>query len=92
MTAAEFAVLARQVADEARSSSGPVLVFRAPPAAGLDRSVRVRPDGAVVVAVRYRDRDEEDVLADLRAGVEAASGMIGAHRCKAVTRSANTGV
>lgn len=55
-----------------------VPAFRSPPRAeGLDRSIRRRRDGSVVVAVRLVDRPFAAVQADVIEGVVAANGLDG---------------
>lgn len=67
-----FDMLCRMVADEARRAGFAVPVFKSPPAGPFDRSIRFRPDGGAVVAVRFRDRSWGDVAGDLVEGVALA--------------------
>lgn len=78
-TSLDFSRIARSLAAEARRQGLNAPVFRSPPRRpGATRTLRRRPDGAVVVAVRLRGRAVEAVLADLVEGVLAANGVTGA--------------
>ncbi len=69
-----FATAARRLGAEARRRGLAVPGFRSPPRlAGVDRSIRRRPDGAAVVAVRVHGRSIEAVVADMVEGVLAAN-------------------
>lgn len=71
-----FAAMARDVVNAARLAGARVPVsFRAPPVGDEARTMRRRPDGSVVVAVRLADRSPGDVLADLVAGTILAQGL-----------------
>lgn len=53
-------------------------MFRSPPRLeGIDRSIRRRPNGTVVVAVRRDGRPLAAVQADVIEGVVAANGLTG---------------
>jgi hypothetical protein len=68
-TTIEFASAARTIGREARRRGliGPS--YRCPPRlVGVDRSIRRRPDGAVV-SIRVRNRPRSAVLADMIEGV-----------------------
>ncbi len=65
-----FADAARRLALECRARGLAAPAFRSPPGlTGADRTVRQRPDGGVVIAVRVRGRAMAAVLADLVEGV-----------------------
>lgn len=71
----DFAAAARTLTREARRRGliGPS--FRCPPRlVGVDRSIRRRPDGAIV-SVRLRGRPLVAVLADMIEGVVAANRL-----------------
>ena len=69
-----FAAAARRLADEARRRGLVVPAFRSPPRLpGVHRSIRRRPDGAAVVAVRVHGRSLEAVVTDMVEGVLAAN-------------------
>ena len=77
-TSVSFADAARRLADACRARGLVAPGFRSPPARpGADRTLRRRPDGGVIVAVRVRGRPLADVLADLVDGVIAANGLSG---------------
>lgn len=67
-----FSQIVRDVVTVARRHGLEAPVFRSPPPAGMDRSLRRRPSG-VVVSVRVRDRNLADVADDVVAGVLAAN-------------------
>lgn len=76
--AVRFAELVRAVTTEARKRGLQVPVFRSPPRlADVDRTLRHRVDGAVVVAIRLTDRPFAAVQSDVIAGVVAANGLEG---------------
>ena len=80
-----FSVAARLVAAEARAAGLVVPGFRSPPRiTGADRTVRRRPDGGAIVAVRVRGRPFAAVANDLVEGVVAVNGLAGneADRCR----------
>jgi hypothetical protein len=77
-SALQFAETVRQVVALARHHRLRPPVFRSPPRLeGVDRSIRRRPNGTVVVAVRRVDRPLAAVQADVIEGVLAANGVVG---------------
>jgi phage tail protein X len=69
-----FAAAARRLAAEARRRGLAVPGFRSPPRLpGVDRTIRHRPDGASVIAVRVHGRSIEAVVTDMVEGVLAAN-------------------
>lgn len=71
-----FAGAARVLADAGRRRGLEVPGFRSPPrVTGADRTLRRRPDGSAVVAVRVRGRPWPAVLGDMIEGVVAANGL-----------------
>ena len=73
--AQEFAGVALLLAREARRQGLVGPSYRCPPRlVGVDRSIRQRPNGAVV-AVRLRGRGRSAVLADMIEGVVAANRL-----------------
>jgi ATP-dependent exoDNAse (exonuclease V) alpha subunit len=82
----QFAAAARALAEACRRRGIEAPSFRSPPRSpALDRSLRRRPDGGAVVAVRLGDRPFEAVLVDMVEGVVASAGLGGAAavRCRA---------
>jgi hypothetical protein len=80
-----FAAAARRLGDEARRRGLVVPGFRSPPRlAGCQRSIRLRSDGAMVVAVRVHGRALDEVVTDMVDGILAANrtapGDMAAHR------------
>jgi hypothetical protein len=74
-TTVEFAAAARTLTREARSRGLVGPSFRCPPRlVGVDRSIRRRPDGAVV-SIRLKDRPRGAVVADMIEGVVVANGL-----------------
>ena len=74
-TTVEFAEAARTLTREARRRGLTGPSFRCPPRlVGVDRSIRRRPDGAVV-SVRLRGRPRGAVIADMIEGVVVANGL-----------------
>ena len=74
-TTVEFAAAARTLTREAcrRGLVGPS--YRCPPRlVGVDRSIRRRPDGAVV-SIRLHGRPRGAVIADMIEGVVVANGL-----------------
>jgi hypothetical protein len=68
-TTVEFAAAARTLTREARRRGLAGPSFRCPPRlVGVDRSIRRRPDGAVV-SIRVHDRPRSAVIADMIEGV-----------------------
>ena len=77
-TSISFAESARRLADACRAKGLVVPGFRSPPARpGVDRTLRRRPDGGTIVAVRVRGRPLDEVLSDLVDGVIATNGLSG---------------
>jgi hypothetical protein len=76
--AGTFTDLVLVVSDEARRLGLHPPFYRSPPKAGLDRSIRRRADGAVVVAVTVRGRDVPSIARDVVDGVVAANGLTAA--------------
>jgi hypothetical protein len=75
-TTVDFAAAARTLTREARRRRLVAPGFRCPPRlVGVDRSIRRRPDGAAVVAVRLRNRPWVAVLADMIEGVVVANRL-----------------
>jgi hypothetical protein len=75
-TAIEFSETVRQVVTLARHQGLRPPVFRSPPRlAGVDRSIRRRPNGTVVVAVRRGGRPLAAIQSDVIDGVVAASEL-----------------
>jgi hypothetical protein len=71
-----FAEAARRLAAECRARGLIVPAFRSPPGLpAADRTLRRRPDGGVVVAVRVRGRAMSRVVVDLVDGVLAANRL-----------------
>jgi hypothetical protein len=76
--AVRFAELVRTVGAVARKRHLEVPVFRSPPrSADADRTLRRRPDGQSVVAVRIVGRPFAAVQSDVIAGVVAANQLDG---------------
>jgi hypothetical protein len=77
-TSLHFAAAARTLADAARRRGLVIPGFRSPPGLpGADRTIRWRPDASATVAVRYRERPWNAVLADLIEGVVVANRLEG---------------
>ncbi len=77
-TAVGFAEAARRLADVCRRRGLVAPGFRSPPAdPTARRSLRHRPDGGVIVAVRVRGRSLAEVVVDLVEGVVAANDLHG---------------
>lgn len=77
-TAVGFAEAARRLAMICRERGLVAPGFRSPPAdPSARRSLRHRPDGGVIVAVRVRGRALAEVVVDLVDGVVAANGLHG---------------
>jgi hypothetical protein len=86
-TSLRFAAAARTLGLVARRQGLEVPGFRSPPRlAEVDRSLRRRADGAVMVSVRLRGRPWVAVLADMIDGVVAANRLHGAAAARARTR------
>jgi hypothetical protein len=74
-TTVEFAAAARTLTREARRRGLVGPSFRCPPRLiGVDRSIRRRPDGAVV-SIRLQGRPRSAVIADMIEGVVVANGL-----------------
>ena len=74
-TTVEFAAAARTLTGEARRRGLVGPSYRCPPRlVGVDRSIRRRPDGAVV-SIRLHDRPRGAVIADMIEGVIVANGL-----------------
>lgn len=74
-SAADFAQLARRLADAARAMGLVAPGFRSPPRLGdADRTIR-RWGGSTLVAVRVKDRPWAAVIADMVEGVVVANGL-----------------
>jgi hypothetical protein len=78
-TSLAFARVARDLSAEARGQGLRAPAFRSPPGLlGAVRTLRRRPDGGVVIAVRLRGRPLDAVVRDLVEGVVVANGLAGA--------------
>lgn len=74
-TTVEFAAAARTITREARRRGLVGPSYRCPPRlVGVDRSIRRRPDGAVV-SIRLKGRPRGAVIADMIEGVVVANGL-----------------
>ncbi len=77
-TAVQFSETVRHVVTLARRQGLRPPVFRSPPRLdGVDRSIRRRPNGTVVVAVRRAGRPLAAIQSDVIDGVVAANGLTG---------------
>jgi hypothetical protein len=84
-TSLRFASAARTLGQVARARGLAVPGFRSPPRlAGVERSVRRRPDGGATIAVRLRGRPWVAVLGDMIEGVVVANRLSGsaAHQAR----------
>ena len=83
-TSLRFAAAVRALGRASRAHGLVAPGFRSPPRVEADRSLRWRPDGSAVVAVRLRERPWSAVLADMVEGVVVANGLEGrrADRCR----------
>jgi hypothetical protein len=83
-TSLRFASAVRSLGRGARQHGLVLPGFRSPPRSEADRTLRWRPDGSAVVAVRLRDRPWSAVLGDMVEGVVVANGLEGrrAERCR----------
>jgi hypothetical protein len=71
----DFASAARSLTREARQRGLVAPSYRCPPRlVGIDRSIRRRPDGAVV-SIRLQGRPRAAVIADMIEGVVVANGL-----------------
>lgn len=78
-TAVQFSDSVRRVVRAAQRMGLRPPVFRSPPRIdGVDRSIRRRSNGTVVVAIRRTDRPLAAVRADIIDGVLAANRLAGA--------------
>ena len=81
----QFAADARRLTAVCRRLGLPSVSFRSPPRViGVDRTLRRRPDGSCVVAVRVKNRTVADVRVDLIAGVVAANASLDADMLSAL--------
>src|SRR3954452_17196927 len=77
----QFAEAARLLADRCRVRGLVVPGFRSPPPhPTASRTIRKRPDGSAIVAVRVRGRALAAVVADMVDGVTVVNGLTGAER------------
>ncbi len=77
-SAVQFSEAVRLVLAVARRAGLRPPVFRSPPRLdGVDRSIRRRPNGSVIVAVRRVGRPLAAVQADVVEGVVAANELVG---------------
>lgn len=84
-TSLRFAAAARAIAAAARGRGYVAPSFRSPPrVASADRTLRRRPEGGAVVAIRLRGRPWPAVLADMVEGTVVANDLAGpeADRCR----------
>ena len=91
MSALEFAVLARRLADEARRLGLVPPAFRSPPGAdGPRRAVRRHRGRVATVVVRREGRPVADVAADMVEGVVVANSLTGppADACRSALAAA----
>jgi hypothetical protein len=78
-TTVQFAEAARGLAERCRARGLAVPGFRSPPAhPTASRTIRRRPDGSAIVAVRVRGRPLGAVVADMVDGVIAVNRLTGA--------------
>jgi hypothetical protein len=94
VSALEFAVLARRLADEARRLGLVPPAFRSPPGAGGPRrAVRRHRGRAATVVVRREGRPSAAVAADMVEGVLVANELDGARAdaCRAALATAAEG-
>lgn len=82
----QFAAAARSLGQAAREQKLLVPGFRSPPrVAGVERTLRRRPDGGATVSVQLRDRPLVAVVADMLEGVVVANGLEGTAATRART-------
>jgi hypothetical protein len=83
-TSLRFAGAVRGLGTAARRHGLVLPGFRSPPRVASDRSLRWRPDGSAVVAVRLKGRPWSAVLGDMVEGVIVANGLEGrrAEHCR----------
>ena len=85
-TSLRFSSAARTLGHAARQRGLDVPGFRSPPRlAGVERSLRRRPDGGATIAIRLRGRPWSAVLADMIEGIVVANGLRGASADRART-------
>lgn len=73
----EFSHIARTLNRHTQHLQGASISFRAPPSdPKVNRSLRKRDDGSVVIAVALKNRSREDIIADLIDGICAANSHI----------------
>ena len=78
-TSLRFAAAARALGHAARRRGLVVPGFRSPPRLPeVDRSLRRRPDGHAMIAIRLRGRPWMAVISDMVEGVVAANALTGA--------------
>ena len=79
-----FGEAARSLANRARSLGLTTPVFKSPPRiVGVSRTIRHRPDGQAVVAVAFRGRPWNAVLADMIEGILHVNDLTGASASRA---------
>lgn len=84
VSAIDFAVTARALADQCRAIGLAPPDFRSPPKVlGLTRTLRRRPDGSVTVAVAFKNRPQLAILADMIDGAIAANELTGVAAARA---------
>ena len=77
---ADFAAAARLLSLEVRRHRLVAPSYRSPPRlVGVDRTLRRRPDGGTVVAIRVRGRPVTAVLGDMIEGVVVANQLVPPH-------------
>lgn len=83
-TSLRFAGAVRSLGRAARQHGLVLPGFRSPPRVPADRTLRWRPDGSAVVAVRLKGRPWSAVLGDMVEGVVVANALEGrrAERCR----------
>jgi len=82
--AVQFGEAARSVAGRARSLGLTTPVFKSPPRiVGVSRTIRQRSDGQAVVAIAFRGRPWNAVLADMIDGVLHVNDLSGASASRA---------
>ncbi len=82
----QFAAAARALGRAAREQRLLAPGFRSPPRlAGVERTLRRRPDGGATVSVQLRDRPLVAVVADMVEGVVVANRLAGPAATRART-------
>lgn len=80
----QFGEAARSLANRARALGLATPVFKSPPRiVGVSRTIRQRPDGQSIVAVRFRGRPWNAVLADMIDGILHVNDLQGAAASRA---------